>query len=216
MDITFSFFLIFFLLKVVNNAHWERDTDKAFTNKTNIQKPSFWKWRPRQHLLFKAQAWSNSGMVYYTTSLPYVNANIFTTVYNIIHFWGLSFEGNQCVSSSTQALACSRRSDSGEWCKVKKGMNSRGGTLPLPCFYFFAVLFTSHCSPLSERLEQATQEIPYHFFVVCACCEVSKWYSLKGKNLLRGVKFWTAAQPDPRNPRCRPLNKVKFPLNIIN
>ena len=27
--------------------------------------------------------------------------------------------------------------------------------LPLPRFYFFALLFTSHRSPLSERLEQA-------------------------------------------------------------
>jgi len=29
--------------------------------------------------------------------------------------------------------------------------------LLLPCFYFFALLFTSHHSPLSERLEQATK-----------------------------------------------------------
>ena len=28
--------------------------------------------------------------------------------------------------------------------------------LPLPHFYFFGLLFTSHLSPLSERLEQAT------------------------------------------------------------
>ena len=51
-------------------------------------------------------------------------------------------------------LACSKRSDSGERCEVKKAMKSRGG-LPLPRFYFFALLFTSHRSPLSERLEQA-------------------------------------------------------------
>ena len=29
--------------------------------------------------------------------------------------------------------------------------------LLLPCFYFFSLLFTSHHSPLSERLEQATK-----------------------------------------------------------
>ena len=52
-------------------------------------------------------------------------------------------------------LACSKRSDSGERCGVKKAMNSRGGPLLLPRFYFFALVFTSHRSPLSERLEQA-------------------------------------------------------------
>ena len=58
-------------------------------------------------------------------------------------------------------------------------MKSRGGLgrevrfplspLPLPRFYFFALLFTSHPSPLSERLEQAIlkicQEIKFH----CIC-----------------------------------------------
>ena len=60
-------------------------------------------------------------------------------------------------------LACSKRSDSGERYRVKKAMKSRGGLgrevplspLLLPRFYFFALLFTSHRSPLSERLEQA-------------------------------------------------------------
>ena len=64
-------------------------------------------------------------------------------------------------------LACSKRSDSGERCRVKKAMKSRGGlgrevrerfplsSLLLPRFYFFALPFTSHRSPLSERLEQA-------------------------------------------------------------
>ena len=49
-------------------------------------------------------------------------------------------------------IACSKRSDGGEQCEVKKAMKSRGG---LASFYFFALLFTSHRSPLSERLEQA-------------------------------------------------------------
>ena len=40
-------------------------------------------------------------------------------------------------------LACSKHSDS-------------GAVLLLPRFYFFALLFTSHRSPLSEHLEQAT------------------------------------------------------------
>ena len=52
---------------------------------------------------------------------------------------------------------------------MKKAMKSRGGLgrevrfplspLLLPCFYFFALLFTSHRSPLSERLEQARASI---------------------------------------------------------
>ena len=46
-----------------------------------------------------------------------------------------------------RVLACSKRSDSGERCEVKI----------LPRFYFFALLFSSHRSPLSERLEQATR-----------------------------------------------------------
>ena len=66
-----------------------------------------------------------------------------------------------------QFVACSKRSDSGERCEVKKAMKSKGGLgresagtlspLLLPRFYFFALLFTSPRSPLSERLEQATK-----------------------------------------------------------
>ena len=41
-------------------------------------------------------------------------------------------------------VACSKRSDSGERCEVKKAVKSRGG-----------LLFTSQRSPLTERLEQA-------------------------------------------------------------
>ena len=60
-------------------------------------------------------------------------------------------------------VACSKPSDSGERCEVKKAIKSRGGLgrevplspLLLPRFYFFALPFTSHRSPLSERLEQA-------------------------------------------------------------
>ena len=63
-------------------------------------------------------------------------------------------------------LACSRRSDSGERCKVKgarKNKSEGGGevreggsrtSLPSPPLLFIA-FFTSHRSPLSERLEQA-------------------------------------------------------------
>ena len=60
--------------------------------------------------------------------------------------------------SVSPRLACSKRSDSGERCEVKKAMKSRGelGREVLPRFYFFALLFTSHRSPLSERLEQAS------------------------------------------------------------
>ena len=65
---------------------------------------------------------------------------------------------NRTLSHFVPGLACSKRSDSGERCGVKKAMKSRGGLgrpLLLPRFYFFAFLFTSHRSPLSERLEQA-------------------------------------------------------------
>ena len=71
--------------------------------------------------------------------------------------------------STSVSLACSKRSDSGERCEVKKGMKSRGGlgrevrepslpslTSPPPSLLFFRAPFTSHRSPLSERLEQAT------------------------------------------------------------
>ena len=69
-------------------------------------------------------------------------------------------------------VACSKQSDSGEQCAVKKAMKSRGGLgrevrepplspLLLPCFYFFALLFTLHRSPLSERLEQAIMLVPH-------------------------------------------------------
>ena len=53
-----------------------------------------------------------------------------------------------------QSIACSKPSDSGERCEVKIAMESRGG---LPRCYFFELLFSSHRSPLSERLEQAKQ-----------------------------------------------------------
>ena len=53
-DCGYNFLLFpFILTKVVNNAHWERYTDKACTNKTNIQKHSFWKWCQGPHLFLK-------------------------------------------------------------------------------------------------------------------------------------------------------------------
>ena len=63
--------------------------------------------------------------------------------------------------ASNVYIACSKRSDSGERCEVKIAMKRRGGLgrevspPPLPRFYFFALLFSLHRSPLSERLEQA-------------------------------------------------------------
>ena len=76
--------------------------------------------------------------------------------------------------AKTEDVACSKRSDSGERCEVKKAMKRRRGLgrevrerspLPLPRFYFFALLFTSHRSPLSERLEQATGDEAKNSFV---------------------------------------------------
>ena len=37
----------------------------------------------------------------------------------------------------------------------ERGTGERGLTSPIPRFYFFALLFSLHRSPLSERLEQA-------------------------------------------------------------
>ena len=51
-------------------------------------------------------------------------------------------------------IASSKRSDSGERCEVKKAMKSRGG-LGREVLLFFRAPFTSHRSPLSERLEKA-------------------------------------------------------------
>ena len=79
------------------------------------------------------------------------------------------------LSQRLVGLACSERSDSGERCGVKKAMKSRGGLgrevpsltsdlLP-PRFYFFALLFTSHRFPLSERLEQATAGSAYQLLI---------------------------------------------------
>ena len=70
-------------------------------------------------------------------------------------------------------VACSKRSDSGERCEVMKAMNSRGGLgrevrFPLYlssslAFIFFVLLFTSHRSPLSERLEQDNLQVIIKF-----------------------------------------------------
>ena len=52
-------------------------------------------------------------------------------------------------------VACSKRSDSGERCEVKKTLSSS------LAFIFLALLFTSHRSPLSERLEQAITDVEF-------------------------------------------------------
>ena len=76
-----------------------------------------------------------------------------------------------------ELVACSKRSDSGERCRVKKAMKSWGGLgrevtpLLLPRFYFSRSLSTSHRSPLSERLEQARELVLFrtgrrHFWLV--------------------------------------------------
>ena len=54
-------------------------------------------------------------------------------------------------------LACSRRSDSGERCEVKKEREKNKSGPPL----LFIAFFTSHRSPLSERLEQASTILRY-------------------------------------------------------
>ena len=48
--------------------------------------------------------------------------------------------------NSSETIACSKRSDSGERCHLSSSL----------AFIFFAPHFTSQRSPLSERLEQAT------------------------------------------------------------
>ena len=64
-----------------------------------------------------------------------------------------------CLSSelyTATALVCSKRSDSGA--KWRKRWNVEGdwGEFLLHRCYFFALLFSSHRSSLSERLERAT------------------------------------------------------------
>ena len=55
-------------------------------------------------------------------------------------------------------VACSKRSDGGERCVL------------LPRFYFFALPFTLHRSPLSERLEQANfYGIAHEICTLSAC-----------------------------------------------
>ena len=99
------------------------------------------------------------------SSLPYSKCVLHLSCVNEGPIYGrlMGFYVNGFLSTifSLIFLACSKRSDSGERCEVKKAMKSRGGLgrevppLPIPRFYFFALLFTSHRSPLSERLEQA-------------------------------------------------------------
>ena len=59
----------------------------------------------------------------------------------------------------TTKLACSKRSDSGERCEVKKVMKSRGDSTSSTtslAFIFSRSFFISHRFPLFENLEQAT------------------------------------------------------------
>ena len=57
--------------------------------------------------------------------------------------WGIK-------ASPLMNLACSRRSDSGERCEVKRSAKKIKSSPPL----LFTAFFTLHRSPLSERLEQ--------------------------------------------------------------
>ena len=136
--------------------------------------------------------------------------------YNIF-ILGASFEGNQCVSSSTLALTCSRRSDSGERCKVKKEMKSRGETLllPLPRFYFFTLLFTSHRSLLSKCLNRLPRHSLSSFLGACVCVvSIDIHWRV---TICWGVEsFELLLNPFQETQRCHPLNKAKFPLNIIS
>ena len=79
------------------------------------------------------------------------------TLPNVLHMirFLISITLHDASRKLNAGIACSKRSDSGERCEVKKAMKSRGDWLLLPSFYFFALLFTSQRSPLSERLEQA-------------------------------------------------------------
>ena len=73
----------------------------------------------------------------------------------------MSLHTQDRIFAAVPTVACSKRSDSGERCEVKIAIKSRGGLgrevslSPSLAFIFFALLFTSHRSPLSERLEQA-------------------------------------------------------------
>ena len=142
-----------------------------------------------------------------------LNANIFTTVYNIF-ILGASFEGNQCVSSSTQALACSRRSDSGKRYEVTKEMKTRGRTLPLP--FIFSCSFLLRTTP---RYLNAWNRLPRHSLTTFLCvrvCEVSIDIHWRVKIYWGVESFELPLNPFQETQRCCPLNNAKFPLNIIS
>ena len=66
-----------------------------------------------------------------------------------------NFWAHSCFRAN-RFIACSRRSDSGERCEVKGARKNKSTSLPSPPLLFIA-FFTSHRSPLSERLEQANR-----------------------------------------------------------
>ena len=170
MDITFFFFLTFFYGKLLTTHSWRDIQIKPVPIKPISKNPHF-ENEARDHTFYlKHRLGTTQEWPFYTTSLPYVNATIFTTVYNIF-ILGASFEGNQCVSSSTQALACSRRSDSGNRYEVTKEMKTRGGTLPLP--FIFSCSFLLRTTP---RYLNAWNRLARHSRTTFLCvrvCEVS-------------------------------------------
>ena len=141
----------------------------------------------------------------------------FSQLFTILSFLGLSFEGNQCVSSSIQALTCSRHSDSGERCKVKKEMKSRGETLPPPppSFLFFHAPF--YFPPLPTTWMPGTGYPGTPLPLLCErVCEVSIDIHWRIKICWGVESFELLLNPFPETQRCCPLNKAKFPLNIIS
>ena len=73
-------------------------------------------------------------------------------IVNVTSFW---------VSSWDRGLLVPYLSKINKIFLVAKTVRLVMSPLPLPHFYFFGLLFTSHLSPLSERLEQATAMVRF-------------------------------------------------------
>ena len=122
------------------------------------------------------------------------------------------------ITYDSATVACSKRLDSGERCEVKKAMKSRGGLgrevreplspLLLPRFYFFALLFTSHRSSLSERLEQATATVNISVFIEQRNISFQNDISLKTMRL--GVLPWEKLKTSLDSRRNRDLGPASL------
>ena len=96
-------------------------------------------------------------------------------------------------------IACSRRSDSGERCEVKRSAKKIKESPPL----LFIAIFTSHRSPLSERLEQATVGTAAN--ILSCVCRLT--YLLSLLFLFVSISYFISL--DPHGKEYQPILKYK-------